>query len=387
MTLQARLDAVLKRGCESGAVPGVTAAVGTREGLIYEAGFGRRALGEDGAMTADTVGWIASMTKAVTAACAMQLVEQGKLSLDGPIADVLPVLAETQVLEGFDASGQPRLRPAKRPITLRHLMTHTAGFSYDMWNADIAAYQKARRIPSVGTGQNLALSTPLVFDPGERWEYGINIDWIGKAVEAVSGEKLGAYMQAKLLQPLAMLDTGFKLGASQRARRAAVHVRGPAGLAATPMVVEQNPEFEMGGGGLYSTAGDYMRFARMILNGGVLDGARVLAPETVALMSQNAMGAIRCAPMKTANAGSSNDVYFVDGMQWGLSFMINPQPLPTGRSAGSLAWAGLANSYYWIDPAKGIAGVFMTQILPFADKEAFPLFQAFETDVYRSLAA
>jgi methyl acetate hydrolase len=387
MTMQASLDAVLNGACERGAVPGVTAAVGTRDGVIYQAGFGRRALGSDAAMTVDTVGWIASMTKAVTAACAMQLVEQGKLALDGPIADVLPVLAETQVLEGFDAGGQPRLRPAKRPITLRHLMTHTAGFSYDMWNADIATYQKVRRIPSVGSGQNKALSTPLTFDPGERWEYGISIDWIGKAVEAVSGQSLGAYMQANLLGPLGMTDTGFKLGASQAARRAAVHVRGPEGLAATPMVVEQNPEFEMGGGGLYGTVGDYLQFARMILNGGVLDDTRVLKAETVALMSQNAMGAIRCTPMLSMTAGSSNDVTFVNGMEWGLSFMINPQPLPTGRSAGSLAWAGLANSYYWIDPAKGIAGVFMTQILPFADTQALPLFQAFETEVYRSLAA
>jgi methyl acetate hydrolase len=387
MTLQARLDAVLKRGCDSGAVPGVTAAVGTPDGMIYAAGFGRRAIGDGAAMTADTVGWIASMTKAVTAACAMQLVEQGKLSLDGPIADVLPVLGQTQVLDGFEKDGQPRLRPAKRPITLRHLMTHTAGFSYDIWSSDIAAYQKARDIPGIISCQNKALSTPLLFDPGERWEYGINIDWIGKAVEAASGQKLGAHMKANLLEPLGMADTGFKLGGSQLARRAAIHVRSPEGLAATPIVLEQNPEFEMGGGGLYGTVSDYVRFMRMILNDGMLDGTRVLQAETVALMSRNAMGAIRCTPMKTANLGSSNDVEFVAGMEWGLSFMINPAVLPTGRSAGSLAWAGLANSYYWIDPTKGIAGVFMTQILPFADKEALPLFQAFETEVYRSLAA
>jgi methyl acetate hydrolase len=387
MTLQARIDDVLMHACANGAVPGVAAAVGTRDGVLYQGGFGLRALGRDAVMTADTVGWIASMTKAVTAACAMQLVEQGKLSLDGPIADVLPVLGQTQVLAGFEKNGQPKLRPAKRPITLRHLMTHTAGFSYDMWSADIAAYQKARDVPGVISCRNIALSTPLLFDPGERWEYGINIDWIGKAIEAVSGQRLGAYMAANMLQPLGMSDTGFKLGQSQAARRAAVHVRGPDGLAATPIVLEQNPEFEMGGGGLYGTVGDYLRFARMILNGGMLDGVRVLAPETVALMSRNAMGALRCTPMKTINPGSSNDVDFVAGMEWGLSFMINPQPLPTGRSAGSLAWAGLANSYYWIDPAQGIAGVFMTQILPFADREALPLFQAFETEVYRSLVS
>jgi methyl acetate hydrolase len=387
MTLESRLDAVLAHGCASGGVGGVTAAVGTRDSLIYKGGFGKRAIGSETPMTADTVGWIASMTKAVTAACAMQLVEQGKLSLDGPIADVLPVLAQTQVLAGFDAQGQPKLRPAKQPITLRHLMTHTAGFSYDIWSPDIAAYQKARDIPGVISCRNIALSTPLLFDPGERWEYGINIDWIGKAVEAASGETLGQYMTAHLLAPLGMTDTGFKLGANQAARLAAIHVRGPEGLAATPIVLEQSPEFEMGGGGLYGTVGDYLKFARMILNGGMLDGVRVLAPETVAKMSRNAMGALRCTPMKSVNAGSSNDVNFVAGMEWGLSFMINPQPLATGRSAGSLAWAGLANSYYWIDPSQGIAGVFMTQILPFADKEALPLFEAFETEVYRSLVA
>ncbi len=382
----AGLDALLKRATDAGDVPGVTAAVGTRDGMVYEAGFGTRAVGAATEMTPDTVCWIASMTKAVTAACAMQLVEQGKLTLDGPIAEVLPVLAETPVLDGFDAAGQPKVRPAKRPITLRHLLTHTAGFSYDMWSADITAYQKARNVPGVISCQNKALSTPLLFDPGERWEYGINIDWVGKAVEAVSGQKLGQYMKANLLEPLGMSDTGFKLGPSQSGRRAAIHMRAPEGLAATPIVLEQNPEFEMGGGGLYGTVGDYLRFARMILNGGALDGVRVVKPETVALMSRNAMGPTRCAPMKTVNPGSSNDVTFVDGMEWGLSFMINPAPLATGRSAGSLAWAGLANSYYWIDPAKGIAGVFATQILPFADIKALPLFQAFETEVYATVA-
>ncbi len=380
------LDALLKRATDNGDVPGVVVAAGTRDGLIYQAGFGRRAVGEAAEMTPDTVCWIASMTKAATGACAMQLVEQGKLTLDGPIADVLPVLASVQVLDGFEASGQPRMRPAKRPITLRHLLTHTAGFSYDMWNADMVRYQEACDVPGVITCRAKALTTPLLFDPGERWEYGISIDWAGKAVEAVSGQKLGEYMKANLLEPLGMADTGFKLGASQSARRAAIHVRAPEGLAATPIVLEQNPEFEMGGGGLYGTVGDYLRFARMILNGGMLDGVRVLKPETVALMSRNAMGETRCAPMKTVKPGSSNDVAFVDGMEWGLSFMINPAPLATGRSAGSLAWAGLANSYYWIDPAKGLAGVFATQILPFADVKALPLFEAFEAEVYRAVA-
>ncbi len=381
----AKVDALLQRAVEAGDVPGVVAVVGSREGLLYEAGFGVRALGGDAPMTPDTVCWIASMTKAVTAAAAMQLVEQGRLALDGPIADVLPDLGRVPVFEGFDAAGAPKLRPQRGAMTLRHLLTHTSGFTYDMWNADMRRFQKENKIPGVVSCRNRALTVPLAFDPGTRWDYGIGIDWVGKAVEAVSGQTLGAYMKANIFDPLGMGDTGFKLGSDQQARRAAIHVRKSDGLVATPIVVEQNPEFEMGGGGLYGTASDYLRFATMILNEGRGDGGEpILKAETVDLMSRNAMGDLSCTGLKTADPGSTNDVDFTDRMQWGLSFMINPGRMATGRSAGSLAWAGLANSYYWIDPVKGIAGVFLTQVFPFADVKALPLFQAFETEVYRS---
>ena len=380
----AGIAAVLKRATDAGDVPGVAVALGNKAGTLYEGAFGSRSLGADAAMTPDTVCWIASMTKAVTGAAAMQLVEQGKLSLDGPIADVLPVLANAKVLDGFDADGTARLRPAKRPITLRQLLTHTSGFTYDIWNADMGRYMQAHQVPGVISCEHKALTTPLVFDPGERWEYGIGIDWAGKAVEAASGQKLGQYMKANIFDPLGMADTGFKIGAAQRERLAAIHVRTPDGLAATTIELTQTPEFEMGGGGLYSTVGDYLKFARLFLNGGTVAGARVLAADTVAAMSRNAMGAVRCGVMKTAIPGSSNDVTFTSGMEWGLSFMINPQKLETGRSAGSLAWAGLANSYYWIDPARDMAGVFATQILPFADIKALKLFQNFETAAYKA---
>ena len=378
------ISTVLKRAIDAGDVPGVAVTVGNKEGTLYEGAFGKRALGAAAPMTSDTVCWIASMTKAVTGAAAMQLVDQGKLSLDEPIAKVLPALADKQVLVGFDAAGTAQLRPAKRPITLRHLLTHTSGFTYDIWSPDMGRYQKAHGIPGIITCQQKALTTPLLFDPGERWEYGIGIDWAGKAVEAASGQKLGQYLTANIFEPLAMKDTGFKIGASQRERLAAIHVRTPDGLAATPIELPQTPEFEMGGGGLYSTVGDYLRFTRMILNNGTLDGNRVLHAETVAAMSRNAMGAVRCGGMKTADPGSSNDVDFTAGMEWGLSFMINPAKMSEGRSVGSLAWAGLANSYYWIDPARNLTGVFATQILPFADVKALQLFQDFETEVYRT---
>ena len=376
---------LLKQATDAGEVPGVVVAAATADGPIYQGGFGVRDTASGAPMTADTVVWIASMTKAVTGACAMQLVEQGKLSLDGPIAAVLPELGKVQVLDGFAADGSPRLRPATRPITLRHLLTHSSGFVYDIWNADMGRYLEQTGTPSIVSCANASLSIPLLFEPGERWDYGIGIDWAGKAVEAVSGLRLGQYMQQNLLQPLGMTDTGFKIGTAQRQRLAKVHNRTPDGFVPADMELPQEPKFEMGGGGLYSTAGDYLRFTRMILNGGTLDGVRVLARETVAAMSANAMGDLVCRPLKTAAPPASNDVDFIDGMQWGLSFLINPQPMPTGRSAGSLAWAGLANSYYWIDPIRQVTGVYATQVLPFFDEKAVRLFQDFETAIYRAV--
>lgn len=319
--------------------PGVVAAAATREGVIFEGGFGTRDLATGAPMTADTVVWIASMTKALTGACAMQLVEQGRLSLDGDVARLLPELGEVQVLEGFDDGGKPKLRAPKRAITLRHLLTHTSGYAYDMWNADILRFMQATGTPGIVSCKNVALSLPLVADPGERWQYGIGIDWAGKAVEVVSGQTLDRYMRDNLLAPLGMTDTAFRIGPSQRRRLAQIHARSPDGFVGTNMEIPQDPEFHMGGGGLYGTVGDYLKFAQMILHGGTFNGAQVLRPDTVAMMMANAIGELVCNAMKTAAPAATNDVDFVVGMKWGLSFLINQDPLPTGRSAGSLAWA------------------------------------------------
>ncbi len=387
MALQDSLDRILQTATEAGAVPGVVAVVTDREGLTYEGGFGERALGSGVAMTPDTVVWIASMTKAVTATAAMQLVERGQLQLDAPAKEVIPYLGEVQVLEGFENSGEPQLRPPESDITLRQLLTHTAGFSYEIWNADIVRYQQATGTPMITTCEDAALTTPLLFDPGTSWDYGINIDWAGKLVEAVSGQKLGAYLAAEVFEPLGMASTGFEITEDMRVRLAKIHQRGDEGFEVLDLEIPQAPEFEMGGGGLYATLGDYARFLRMILNKGAGDHGRVLEPETVEMMSVNQMGGNRVQPLKTAMPALSNDAEFFPGMPktWGLSFMINTETAPTGRSAGSLAWAGLANSYYWIDPAKGIAGAYATQILPFVDVKSLPLFFEFETAVYDSL--
>jgi methyl acetate hydrolase len=385
-----QIDQVLREATERGDVPGVVAAAATRDGLAYQGAFGRRMMADGAAMTADTVFWIASMTKAITSTAAMQLVEQGKLALDQPIASVLHELASPQVLEGFDIGGEPRLRPARRPITLRHLITHTAGFVYAIWNADIGRYIASTGTPDIITCQNAALGLPLIFDPGEKWDYGINIDWVGKAVERVSGQKLGEYFAEHLFGPLGMKDTAFKLTPAHRSRLAAMHARGEDGsLAPIPFEMTQEPEFEMGGGGLYSTATDYLAFARMFLDDGRAAGGRpVLKPETVRLMAQNAIGDLRVQPLRTALPASSNDAEFFPGMvkKWGLGFMISTEAVPGGRSAGSLAWAGLGNSYFWIDRAKGITGVILMQLLPFADAKALALFDRFEKAVYAAVS-
>jgi CubicO group peptidase (beta-lactamase class C family) len=388
MTLKERADSLLRNAADAGDVPGVIALATNRNGTIYAAAFGKRALGEDAPMTTDTVAWIASMTKALTGAAAMQLVDQGKLDLDSPASKWVPDVASAQVLDGFDAAGQPRTRAPKRPITLRHLLTHTAGFSYEIWNDDIVKYQTARGIPGITTCENAALRTPLLFDPGERWEYGINIDWAGKMVEAVSGKRLGAYLKDHVFAPLGMNDTAFKITPAMRGRLAKLHQRGDDDkLTAIDLELPQEPEFEMGGGGLYSTVGDYAKFVRMILNRGKGDAGQVLKPETVDLMSRNNIGDTRVTMLKTVMPPLSNDAEFFPGMPkgWGLSFQINHEKAPTGRPAGSLMWAGLANSYYWIDPTNGIGGVYISQILPFADKKSLPLYYEFERTVYQTM--
>jgi methyl acetate hydrolase len=382
----AAIDAVLRGAVERGEVPGVAAAAGNRAGTLYEGAFGRRGLDRPDPMTPDTVVWLASMTKAITTTAALQQVEAGTLALDAPIGDAVPALAAPEVLEGFEADGAPRLRPARRPITLRHLLTHTSGFSYDIWNADIGRHMERHGLPGIITCRRAALQTPLAADPGERWEYGIGIDWAGLAVEAVTGQRLGEVLRERVLGPLGMADTAFRIGEAQRARLAAMHARGPDGsLAVIPFEVPQDPEFHMGGGGLYGTAPDYLRFCRMVLNRGSLDGARILAPETVAEMRRNQLGPLQVRRLLTALPNSSNDAEFFPGMPkgWSLGFMVNAEAAPGGgRSAGSLAWAGLANTYYWIDPQHDLAGVMVTQILPFADPKAIDLLHAFEQAAY-----
>jgi CubicO group peptidase (beta-lactamase class C family) len=377
--------AILMQGAvQAGEVPGVVIAAGGRHQAGFVNGYGVRRLGTPEPMAPDTVFWIASMTKAITATAAMRLVEAGRLSLDAPAAEVLPALGAIQVLEGFDAAGQPVLRAPKRAVTLRHLLTHTSGFAYDMWSEEIVRFRKATGTPSMSSCRNAALDLPLLFDPGEGWHYGIGLDWAGKMVEAVTGQRLGTHMADTIFGPLGMVDTAFKLRPDMRARLAGMHMRAAdGGLAPIPFETEQDPEFDTGGGGLYSTAADYMAFARMILNGGRHGGERLLKATTVAEMARDQIAPLSVQPMVSAVPAASHDADFFPGQScgWGLSFLVNRTPSPQGRAAGGLAWAGLGNTFYWIDHGRGTAGVFLSQILPFFDAKAVGLFRGFEARI------
>ena len=385
----ALIDRVLADAITGTKVAGVVGAAADANGSIYNDAFGLRSLGSTPRMTTDTVFRIASMTKAITGAACMQMVEQGKLDLDRPAGEILPFLAEPKVLLGYDGKGNPVLRAARGVVTLRKLLTHTAGFVYDTWNEDMNRFATETGLPPARTGKLAALHAPLGFDPGERWEYGINIDIAGRMVEVASGQDLETYMRRNLFEPLGMKDTGFVLRPEWEGRMATVHSRGADG-GLTPFDVAkpaENPEFYAGGGGLFSTAQDYLIFLQALMAGGQFNGARILRPDTVTAMGQNHIGALNVLPMVSAKPAMSNDVELFPGMdkKWGLSFLINTQDVPGRRSAGSLAWAGINNTYYWLDPKKKIAGVLMTQVLPFGDKTVLDLLDRFEDAVYHTV--
>ncbi|MCA0304001.1 MAG: beta-lactamase family protein [Proteobacteria bacterium] len=381
------IDQVLQDAVARGDVPGVIAMATDGKDITYQGAFGERELAGGRPMQLDTVCWIHSMTKAITGACLMQLVEQGRIGLDDDCGRLVPALANPRVLDGFDANDKPILRPARGAITLRRLMTHTSGFVYDNWNADMLRYNRMTGLSRVQTFARPEDCQPLSFDPGTAWHYGIGLEWAGKVLEAITGTSLDDYMQANVLRPLGMASTGYRLTPAIRERLSGVHQRRPDGrLEVSTFDAPQRPEDFMGGGGLYSTAGDYLRFIRMVLNGGSLDGVRLLKPETIEEMGRNHIGGLAAGVLKTASPAMSFDADLFPGMScgWGLSYLINPDDLPGRRAGGSLTWAGLRNSYFWIDPKSGIGGTLFTQILPFADPKTIAVYEAFEREIYRA---
>ncbi|EEN84365.1 serine hydrolase domain-containing protein [Rhodococcus erythropolis] len=383
-----RLDDVLARATQGAdRVPGVVAMITDREGNIYEGAAGERTLGHGVPMTLDTTFALFSTTKAITGTAVLQCVEEGLLDLDAPAATYVPDIGELKVLDGFDAGGDPVLREPKRDITTRMLLLHTAGFGYDFFNESYNRLSQEHGQPSVITCSKAALTTPLLFDPGEKWEYGTNIDWAGQVVESIRGQRLGDVMRERIFEPLEMTDTAFTMSPSMKDRLAPIHQRESDG-SLTPLIgfeLPAEPEVHMGGHGLHGTVGDYMKFIRMWLNDGAGTSGRVLSPETVAAAVQNGLEGQHVGLLPGVLPTLSNDAEFFPGVPkgWAYSFMTNEEVAPTGRPAGSLAWAGLANLYYWIDRQTGVGGFWATQILPFADAGSINGYLEFETAVYQ----
>ena len=375
------IDHALQARVGAGQIPGVVAMAANERSVLYEGAFGRRSMASEERMSTDTIFRIASMVKLLTSVAALQLVEQGRLRLDEPAADIDPSLASAEVLAGFGANDVPQLRLAQKPITLRQLLSHTSGFSYLLWDPNVLRYLKvARHDPHLPR-------KPLMFEPGTRWAYGSSLDNVGKMVEIASGQDLDRYFRDHITGPLGMNDTAFSLDEQQRAREASLHVRDTHGkLLPQPPERHTSPATFSGGGGIYSTAPDYLTLLQALLNGGSLRTTRVLRPETVALMSANQIGNLQAGILKTTNPALSNDVNFFPGqrLRWGLAHMITLDPVTNGRRAGSLTWAGLFNTHYWIDPSMRIAAVIMMQILPFADDRALAAYRQFERGVYHA---
>jgi methyl acetate hydrolase len=383
----AAIDASLRGAIERKDVPGVVALITDRSHVLYQGAFGLADVATARPLAADALFRIASMTKPITSVALMQLVEQGKISLDDPAEKHLPELANPKVIESFNAAtGDYQLRPASRPPTVRHFLTHTSGLAYPFTSAIWRDFKPR-------AGETYPFGGPLLFDPGERWHYSTSTDVVGRLVEVVSGQKLEDYFREHIFIPLKMNDTSYNVPEAKGPRLVAQQQR--AGEKMDGAIELQNPQqpgltiaAPIGGGGLASTADDYGRFMRMFLNGGELDGARVLKAETVKLMEQNQIGAVSVPALKTALPRSADFTFIADGRdKWGLGFLITVDQVPGKRSPGSLSWGGINNTFFWIDPTRGIAGVIMMQYLPFADAKALAVYDAFERDAYQLVNA
>ena len=381
----AAIDIVLDEATGTGAVPAAVAGVAESERTLYTGAAGYRDGATRAAMTTDTIGLIASMTKPITSVAAMQLVELGLLELDGALADYLPRFAGVQVLDGFDRDDKPVLRPPGSPVTVRQLLTHTSGYVNEIWDADSLHYAELGYVPSRQQGGDGFLASPLTFDPGTSWRYSISTDVLGVLVEHVSGLSLDRYFDEHIFRPLRMTDTFFEVPADRQQRVATVYARGTGGSLQPAQGSRPGNTFLSGGGGLKSTVGDYLRFMRALLRGGELDGARILRAETVDEMARNQVGTINApGPERTAMTALSNDFTLVPDAvnRFGFGFLIYGRDKPGGHSAGTLTWGGLYNTYFWIDRRQDLCGVLMTQVLPFYDAAVLKLLGNFERAAY-----
>jgi CubicO group peptidase (beta-lactamase class C family) len=380
------IDAVLAEAVARGAVPNVTVLAADRNGVVYEGAAGPRVAGGDEPVSVDTHYRIMSMTKMVATVAALQQVEQGLLDLDAPVEQYRPEFAELQVLDGFDGE-TPRLRPPASKATVKQLITHTAGLGYWFFSPDLVRWEAATGTPNVLSGSEVVFGAPLIADPGTGFEYGINTDWLGRVVEAVSGMTLDVAVKEGVTGPLGMHETSFAPTAGQREGLVPIHLRGADGAwAASEIELNPEPEYYAGGHGLYSTPRDYLLFQRALLGNGELEGTRILQESTVEAAFTNQIGDLDFpAAIPTADPASTLDFAAGPGYKWGYGLLLNTADVPGRRRAGSGAWAGLCNTHFWVDRTTGVTGAVYTQTLPFVTPEVFQVYADVESALYAAL--
>ncbi len=382
----AGISKVLQEAVESGAVPHVAAIAADRDGVIYEGAAGPRVAGESDPVSTDTIFRIMSMTKMPCTVAALQEVEKGHLDLDAPVADYCPEFADLQVMTGL-ADGQPQYRPPASQATVKQLITHTSGLGYWFWSDRLVKWEEVTGVPNVVAGVRSSLTAPLLTDPGTAFIYGINIDWLGQVIEAVTGLTLDVAIKQGITGPLGMDHTTFLMNDDERLNASPVHVKGEDGTwVSIGEVLSQAPEYYAGGHGLYGPPSDYIKFERALLRGGELDGVRILQQSTVDAAFTNQIGDLDFpAELPTADPASSGPLNLGPGYKWGYGLLLNTRDQPGMRRAGSGAWAGLCNTHFWVDRTTGICASIYSNFLPFVTPEALQLYQDFEKALYASL--
>lgn len=378
----AAVENLLSKAVEDGVVPGVVALVADRDGILLERSFGVADVSSGSQIGPDTLIRLASMTKLLTVIVAWQQLEAHGYSLDEPVGNIVPAFDDLPVLVGFDGE-LPILRAPSTRATVRHLLTHTAGLAYDLWNADLLRYETVAGIPGMASGSREAFKAPLVADPGTRFDYGNSTDWLGLVAETISGKDLGQLYRDAITGPLGMIDTVGALSPEQRRRSAPAHLRIDGEWVVSDIDYAQSPEFVAGGHALYSTPRDFMVLQRVLLNGGKDDrGVEVIPRELISEMSRNYLGELKLRTLSTAMPDSVANLE-LDGESdgWGPGLLVSGEHVGR-RSAGSFGWLGMYNTAFWVDPARGVTASIYCQAMPFLEPSVRALLERFEETVY-----
>ena len=376
----AEIDQLLQGAVDRKDIPGVVAIVANRDRILYHQAFGKMDVMNDVEMQKDTIFGIASMTKAITSVAVMTLYEEGRFDLDDPISQYIDWLSNPQVITSFDEEeGTYSTKPAEGEITIRHLLTFTAGFGYGFSNSLMA-----RLVEKTGKTER---ELPLLHEPGERWTYGMEVRVLGELAEELTGQTLPQFLKERIFDPLGMVDTFHVLPSEKYSRWVTRHQREEGVLRERPHPEKQRP-FIVGDAGLLSTAADYTKFLQMLLSGGRLGPTRILSEDSVQLMTQNQIGELFVETQRGPNPLLSQAFPLGAGRdKFGFGFQITvaDEERKDLRSPGSYSWSGLSNTHFWVDPEKEIAAVILMQVLPFYDETCIAVYQGFERLVYKHL--